>query len=71
MGFISRPVQELRSCLKIMLKKGEGKAIRLPPVALKGYNDNLKFAAEPGDFQVTVGGNSRDVQMTAFKLVAR
>ena len=56
-----------------MRKKGEGKplTLRLPLVALKGYNDNLKFAAEPGDIQVTVVGNSRDVPMAAFKLVAR
>ena len=73
MGFIPRPVQELRSCQKSMLKKGKGKtlALRHAPVALKYDNDDLKFAAEPGGFQETVGGNSRDVPMAAFKLVAR
>ena len=71
MRSIPRPLQELRSCQKIMRKKDEGKPLRLPPFALTGYNGDLKFAAEPGNFQVTVGGNSRPVPMAAFKLAAR
>ena len=71
-GSISRPVQELKGFQKIMLKRGESKTLtfRLTPDDLKFYNNDLKFAAEPGDFQVFVGGNSRDVQTTAFKLAA-
>ena len=72
-GSISRPVQELKGFQKIMLKKGESKTLtfRLAPDDLKFYNNDLKFVAEPGDFQVMVGGNSRDVQMAAFKLATR
>jgi len=72
-GSISRPVSELKGFQKIMLKKGESRTLtfRLAPDALKFYNNDLKFAAEPGDFQVMVGGNSRDVQMTTFRLAAR
>jgi beta-glucosidase len=72
-GSISRPVQELKGFQKIMLKKGESKTLtfRLAPDDLKFYNNDLKFAAEPGDFQVMVGGNSRDVQTASFKLAAR
>ena len=72
-GSISRPVQELKGFQKIMLKRGESKTLtfRLTPDDLKFYNNDLKFAAEPGDFQVFVGGNSRDVQTTAFKLAAK
>ena len=72
-GSISRPVAELKGFQKVLLKKGESKTLtfRLTPDALKFYNNDLKFAAEPGDFQVMVGGNSRDVQTAAFKLVAR
>ncbi|WP_044001855.1 beta-glucosidase BglX [Hymenobacter swuensis] len=72
-GSISRPVQELKGFQKIMLKKGESRIVsfRLTPEDLKFYNTDLKFAAEPGDFQVMVGGNSRDVQMAAFKLAAQ
>ena len=72
-GSISRPVAELKGFQKVLLKKGESKTLtfRLAPDALKFYNNDLKFAAEPGDFQVMVGGNSRDVQMVPFKLAAQ
>ena len=72
-GSSSRPVAELKGFQKVLLKKGESKTLtfRLAPDALKFYNNDLKFAAEPGDFQVMVGGNSRDVQMAAFKLAAK
>ena len=69
-GSISRPVAELKSFQKVLLKKGESKTLtfRLLPEALKFYNNDLKFAAEPGEFQVMVGGNSRDVQTVPFTL---
>ncbi|RSK33211.1 beta-glucosidase BglX [Hymenobacter metallilatus] len=72
-GSISRPVQELKGFQKIMLKKGESRMLtfRLTPEDLKFYNADLQFVAEPGDFQVLVGGNSRDVQMAAFTLTAQ
>ena len=69
-GSISRPVKELKGFQKVMLKKGESRTLtfRLTPEDLKFYNADLQFVAEPGDFQVFVGGNSRDVQMAEFKL---
>ena len=69
-GSISRPVKELKGFQKVALKKGESKTLtfRLSPDDLKFYNNDLKFVSEPGDFQVFVGGNSRDVQQAAFKL---
>ncbi|QNH62530.1 beta-glucosidase BglX [Hymenobacter sediminicola] len=69
-GSISRPVKELKGFQKVLLKKGESRTLtfRLTPEDLKFYNADLKFVAEPGDFQVFVGGNSRDVQMAAFTL---
>ena len=72
-GSSSRPVSELKSFQKVLLKKGESKTLtfRLAPDALKFYNNDLKFVAEPGDFQVMVGGNSRDVQMVPFRLAAQ
>ncbi|WBA40908.1 beta-glucosidase BglX [Hymenobacter canadensis] len=70
-GSISRPVQELKGFQKIMLKKGESRTLtfRLAPDDLKFYNTDLQFVAEPGEFQVMTGPNSRDVQMTTFTLV--
>ncbi|WP_460621635.1 beta-glucosidase BglX [Hymenobacter tenuis] len=72
-GSISRPVKELKGFQKVMLKKGESRTLtfRLTPEDLKFYNADLKFVAEPGDFQVFVGSNSRDVQMASFKLVGQ
>jgi beta-glucosidase len=69
-GSSTRPVQELKGFQKIILKKGESRQLTLHLSAddLKFYNDDLKFVAEPGEFQVMVGGNSRDVQMASFTL---
>lgn len=70
-GSIARPVKELKGFQKIMLKKGESKEIRFTITIndLKFYDSNLKHVAEPGDFKVFIGGNSRDVKEADFKLI--
>ena len=72
-GSSSRPVRELKGFQKVLLKKGESKTLtfRLRPDDLKFYNNELAFVAEPGEFQVFVGGNSRDVQAASFRLGAK
>ncbi len=72
-GSSTRPVKELKGFQKILLRKGESRQLtfHLQPDDLKFYNDELKFVAEPGDFEVYVGGNSRDVQSASFKLLAQ
>ena len=69
-GSSTRPVKELKGFLKVNLKKGESRQLtfHLGPNDLKFYNDNLQFVAEPGAFEVFVGGNSRDVQTASFTL---
>ena len=69
-GSITRPVKELKGFQKIKLKAGESKKINFTITVndLKFYNSDLKFAAEPGDFKLFIGGNSRDVKETQFKL---
>ncbi|MFD1875593.1 beta-glucosidase BglX [Hymenobacter bucti] len=69
-GSSTRPVKELKGFQKVLLKRGESQTLtfRLSPQDLKFYNDDLQFVAEPGAFQVFVGGNSRDVQHAAFTL---
>ena len=69
-GSSTRPVKELKGFLKVNLKKGESRQLtfHLGPDDLKFYNDNLQFVAEPGAFEVFVGGNSRDVQSAGFTL---
>jgi beta-glucosidase len=61
---ISRPVKELKGFQKIMLKPGESKEVsfRITTEDLKFYNHDLKYDWEPGDFEVMIGGNSRDVK---------
>ena len=63
-GSTTRPVKELKGFQKIMLKAGETKTIAFPitPQDLKFYNYDLKYDWEPGDFEIMVGPNSRDVE---------
>lgn len=70
-GSISRPVKELKGFQKIELKAGESKTVsfNISVNDLKFYNNDLKFVAEPGDFKLFIGGNSRDVKEASFKLL--
>lgn len=69
-GSITRPVKELKGFQKIDLRAGESKTVtfRISQDDLKFYNADLKYVAEPGDFKVFIGGNSRDVKEASFKL---
>jgi beta-glucosidase len=69
-GSITRPVKELKGFQKIALKAGESKKVSftIGTKDLKFYNSDLKFVAEPGNYKVFVGGNSRDVKEADFKL---
>ncbi|MBV8251886.1 MAG: beta-glucosidase BglX [Chitinophaga sp.] len=70
-GSITRPVKELKGFQRITLKAGESKEVTFTITAndLKFYNSELKFVAEPGEFKVFIGGNSRDVKEAGFKLL--
>ncbi|MBC7888153.1 MAG: beta-glucosidase BglX [Ferruginibacter sp.] len=70
-GSSTRPVKELKGFQKIELKAGESKKIsfNISVGDLKFYNYDLKYVAEPGDFKVFIGGNSRDVKEADFKLL--
>ncbi len=69
-GSITRPVKELKGFQKVSLKAGESKNITftLTENDLKFYNSDLKFVAEPGDFNVFIGTNSHDVKEASFTL---
>ena len=69
-GSTTRPVKELKGFEKIYLKAGESRVVNftITPEMLKFYNYNLQFVAEPGEFEVMIGGNSRDLLTTKFKL---
>ncbi len=65
-GSVTRPVKELKGFQKVALKAGETQTISftITPEALKFYNSDLKYDWEAGEFQVMIGGNSRDVKVT-------
>lgn len=69
-GSITRPVQELKGFRKVFLKAGESKEIsfKITSDLLKFYNYTLDYVCEPGDFDVMIGGSSRDVKTARFTL---
>ena len=69
-GSVSRPVKELKGFKRISLKKGEKQTVSfdITPEDLKFYNQELECKWEPGDFDIMVGPNSRDVQTLRFTL---
>jgi len=70
-GSITRPLKELKGFQKVSLNPGESKTIsfKLTSDDLKFYNFDLKFAAEPGEFQVFCGTDSKSVKESKFTLV--
>ncbi len=69
-GSITRPVKELKGFRKVFLKAGESTTVsfKITPDLLKFYNYDLEYVCEPGDFDVMIGGNSRDVKTARFTL---
>jgi beta-glucosidase len=70
-GSLTRPVKELKGFQKINLKPGESREVTFTLTAedLKFYNAALQYVAEPGDFQLFIGTNSRDLKSAEFKLL--
>ena len=69
-GSIARPVQELKGFERINLKPGESRQVTFTIDAdlLKFYNKDLDYVCEPGDFEVMIGTDSRNVQRKQFTL---
>lgn len=69
-GSVTRPVKELKGFEKVFIKAGESKIVnfKITPEMLKFYDYDLNFVFEPGDFDVMIGGNSRDVKNARFML---
>ena len=70
-GSITRPVKELKGFQKIMLKTGESKTVTfdITPEDLKFYNSDLKYDWESGDFEIKIGGNSKDLKTASINWV--
>jgi beta-glucosidase len=69
-GSVTRPVKELKGFRKVFLKKGESREVYfdISIEDLKFWNPSLKFIAEPGDFKIYIGPNSRDGKEAGFRL---
>ncbi|MDI3318516.1 beta-glucosidase BglX [Pinibacter soli] len=69
-GSVTRPVKELKGFQKVFLKKGESKEISFTITngMLAFYDSNLKYASEPGDFKVFIGGSSATMNEAGFEL---
>ena len=67
---VTRPVEELKNFKKIFIRAGESQVVNFTLTSddLRFYNIDMKYTYEPGDFQVFVGTNSRDVKSANFKL---
>ncbi len=70
-GSVARPVKELKGFKKVFLKKDQAKTVEFNITSsdLAFWTKDMKYEAEPGDFELFVGKNSRDCQMVAFRLV--
>lgn len=69
-GSITRPVKELKGFDKIFLKAGESKTVsfKITPELLRFYDYELNFVAEPGDFDIMIGGSSQSVKTAHLSL---
>lgn len=65
---VTRPVKELKGFEKVFIKAGETKEIsfKINVEMLKFYNFDIDYVFEPGDFDVMIGPNSRDLKSARF-----
>ncbi|MBP7358353.1 MAG: fibronectin type III-like domain-contianing protein, partial [Prevotella sp.] len=57
-----RPVKELKDFKRVYLKAGESKIVEftITPDKLAFYDKNMHYCVESGDFEVLIGGSSRN-----------
>ncbi|MBQ9639962.1 MAG: beta-glucosidase BglX [Bacteroidaceae bacterium] len=67
---ISRPIKELKDFQRVTLKAGESREVKftVTPDKLKFYNYELQYVLEPGEFDVMIGGNSRELKTATFRV---
>ncbi len=64
-GANTRPVKELKGFQKIELKAGESKAVMfsINTNDLKYYHADMSYDWEPGEFEIMIGGDSKNVKL--------
>lgn len=67
---VARPVKELKGFERIYLEPGQTKTVSIPVTesSLTYYDMNGNTIFEPGDFEIMVGPNSRDLQKTTINI---
>jgi beta-glucosidase len=63
-GTNTRPVKELKGFQKIELKAGESKTVsfNITVEDLKYYHTDTSYGWEPGEFEIMIGPNSKDLK---------
>ncbi len=69
-GSTTRPVRELKGFQKVELSAGESKTVSFDITTdlLLHFDDQLKCSAEPGEYNVFIGGDSRTTNKETFNL---
>jgi len=67
---ICRPIKELKDFRRVSIKKGESATVEftITPDKLRFYNYYLEYVLEPGEFEVMIGPNSREVSAKRFNV---
>jgi beta-glucosidase len=68
---VTTPRKTLKGFKRVNINKGETKTVKftLSPEELSIWNRDMQRVVEPSDFEVMVGGNSKDVIVGKFKVI--
>ncbi|MBK6930384.1 MAG: glycoside hydrolase family 3 C-terminal domain-containing protein [Saprospirales bacterium] len=63
-GSVTRPLRELKGFRKVLLAPGAIQTVEfiLTDAELRFFGNAMRFGSEPGDFDLMIGGNSRDTK---------
>ena len=69
---VTRPVKELKGFSRVSLQPGERRTVEFEvgPEQLRFYDRQMRRVVEPGDFELLVGANSRDLESVTLTVVA-
>ena len=70
---VTRPISELKGCLRTHLMAGESKTVEfaIGSGELSFSDEGMKRVVEPGRFEVMVGGSSADLKKVDLEVAAR
>jgi beta-glucosidase len=67
---VTRPLKELKGFERVSLQPGETKTVAfdITPESLAFYGIDMKYAVEPGQFEIMIGNSSRDCDLQKLLL---